>query len=40
MRPQRGRRQRRVVQPLKFEDFDLLRFAVFGDGEVGGLESP
>src|ERR1035438_5864047 len=28
----------RFFQPLELEDFDLLRFAVFGDGEVGGLE--
>ena len=35
---QRRGGQRRVVQPLEFEDFDLLRLAVFGDGEVRCLE--
>ena len=34
-----GWRQGRIVQSLKFENFDLLRFAVFGDGEIGGLEA-
>ncbi len=34
-----GRRQHRIVQSLKFENFDLLGFAVLGEGEVGGIKS-
>ena len=31
--------QYRILQTLVFEYADLLRFAVFGDGEIGGLEA-
>ena len=38
-RRRRGRGGRCLFQFLIFEDLDGLRLAVFGDGEIGGLQA-
>src|ERR1022692_4576786 len=32
-------RRRSLLQPLELEHLDRLRLAVFGDGEIGGLQA-